>query len=817
MTIEKRAGAGAIRPAMVRDGEGSSDDRAVRFEMLLGSIANRFVQAPVGGIAQALGEALAGITQFMGFERSHVYLFDRDRELMNEIARWPRGFDNEDALFSSIPRGDLPYFADQVFALRTMVMPSVDSLPESATADRAFLEKAGMRSGVTQPMQALDGTIGTLTLTMLGRERSCDEVDLALIRRAADVLAPALMRYRAEAEHIESLRFERLMTSLLAEFVNLPVDELAGGIERALETIARSVDCDRAVLFVLDPSADQATIYRAWWAADVLPSVTRPIRVDTGPDTPYGKWVASETPYLILTAAEIERISPAAVAEIRRSRLGTTANFPLEVEGRRLGWFGIGAKLPRVGWSVAEIKSLGLAANALANMYARGVAAEERRRLQNFEDTLSQLAVEFIKRPPEQMRLGVEELIDGLGSFARCERAAVMRFDEADATASTYHEWAARQEPARIRGFPFREAPWFLQQVMTQRGPWFVHVEDVPPSDRLVAETLSQIGIGTLLTCSINDGDVVFGYACVGYRRSRHRPPPGTEQVLAMTSGIIANALARDRLEAQAAQQRDALARAQRLNSLGQLAAAMAHDLGQPLTAIINFSHTCSMLLENQQFDRAEVNRMLNRISAEAKRSGRLIHSLREHVAGQPRRPGAVSLAEILNDVFSVLEGAARTLRVKIDSELPASLPLVRVDPVEVGQILINVVQNGIESIAAADVELREIRIRAWRERALVAIEIADSGPGFVESEPGRAFEQFYSTKPGGLGLGLSVSRALAVANNATLEFVPVEIGACVRLTLPAVPRRRDSAARVTAARKRINRGVLRRSRGSDR
>jgi len=783
-----RESAALLPAAIVRTLVG---ERETRFEPILVQIAKRLLQSPLGEMDRALEDALAVISQFAGVERSHVYLFDEDRETMVEVARYPPADPQavNDPL-RALPRRDLPFYAEEVFANRVVSLLSVDDIPAWASADRAFIEQQGIQSCVTIPLQVSAETLGTLTLAMLSRARAWGDEEMALLAGAGELFASALARLRTEREQSEGIRFERLITSLVSEFMNLPADELDDGVQRALENIARSVDCDRAALFIVDEDQECAVLYRGWWAPGTTPVVEDYWRIDTGPDSPYGKWIISDSPSLILSSAAIEEIRPDSVAGVRSTQLGTVANVPLVIDGRRIGWFGVGARMPRVGWSSAEIRSLGLAANALANMYSRRQSEKAQRRHERFEDTLSELAADFIKRAPSQLRMGIAELIDRFGSFARSDRAAVLLIDEADETASTYHEWIARGEPSPVRGFPLRDAPWFRQQLMSAAGPWYMYVEELPASDHLAARTLEAIGIRTLLNCPIAEGDDVFGYASIGYAQPRHRPLPGTEQILAVAAGIIAKAMSRERLEKQALQQRDALARAFRLGSLGQLATGIAHELNQPLTAIANYSRACVRWLEAPDIDRVAFAEVLGRVFEEAIRAGDIIHNLRSHVKGGPKARSIASIRDVVEHACSLLSGTARDYDVTIRTEYRGSVPPVYVEPTEVEQVVINVVQNAIDSIAAANPSLREIVITAWRDRAAVEVEIADSGPGFGAIAPQKLFDQFYTTKPGGLGLGLAISRALIESNGGTMTAAASPSGASFRFTLPVASAR---------------------------
>jgi len=763
------------------------------FEAILAGISSRFLRAPLGEMDAAVRAALAAVSKIADIERSHVYLFEADRETMKEIARWPlsEGTRGDDPL-RSIALDALPFFSAELFSRRVVAFADVEETPELSPTDRAFLARFGVRSCLSIPLTTAGQTIGTLTLLTLTRRRAWSDEDTSLLCAAADVFAAALARREAEREQQEANKFARLITSLVSEFMNLPADGLDAGFERALETIARFVDCDRIALYILDERREFARLYRGWGAPGAGPVTDDFRRIDTTPGSLYGEWIHSERPHLILSAAAIVALRPEASEAIRKTRLGTVAILPLDIDaGRRIGWFAVAAKAPRVHWNAAELRSLRLAANTLANMYSRRQSEMERRRHRELEDTLSELAADFIKRPLSEIRSGIEEIIDRFGRFAGCDRAAVLLVDPADETASTYYEWIGRGEPAPIRGFPVREAPWFHKQLMTSRAPWFMYVEEFPQSDRLAALALEAIGVRTLLNCPLADGEHVFGYASIGYAKSWHRPVAGTEQVLGVAAGIIASALSRDRLERQAVEQRDALAHALRLGSLGQLATGIAHELNQPLAAIANYSRTCVRWLDETAIDRDALAAVLDHVSEEAIRAGGIIRNLRNHVKGGAKKRRDASMREIIQVACSLLAGTAREHAVTILTECADSLPFVQVEPTEVGQVVINVVQNAIESIAAAGSKIREVRIKARRKRAFVEVEIVDSGPGFGDEGRGKLFEQFYTTKPGGLGLGMSISRALIESNGGTIEAADSSSGASIRFTLPVASTRR--------------------------
>jgi signal transduction histidine kinase/PAS domain-containing protein len=761
--------------------------RLKEFDRLLKRISSGFAESPLGTLDSAIGDALATLSSFADAERSHVHILDRNRASMTELARWYADAQNrgsDDLRF--IPRSTLPHFIEEFVNGRTTIFTSAEDLPVSATAERAFLQRHGILSGVITPLTAAGREIGTLALTTVSRHRVWSAEEVSMLRVLGEVIGAAVARRESEREQQESLHFERLVTSLVSEFMNLPAGELDTGIGRAMETIARFVDCDGSAIFIVDESGDRAELLRGWWASGITPTIGDSQWIDTAPDSACGRWLRSDEPHLIVNPDTVEPFDPDSARAMRENRVGTVANLQLVINGHRVGWFAVGAKEPRVTWNAAELRSLRIAADALANMYSRRQSEEDRRRHKRFDDTLAEFAADFIKRPITDIRKGIEEIVDGFGRFAGCDRAAVLLLDPGGKTASTFHEWAGSHDPAPVERFPIADAPWFYRQLMTSTGPWLMHREEFPPSDENAGIALDFIGIRTLLNCPIADGQKVLGYTSIGYAKARHQPHPGTEQVLAVAAGIVANGLARERLEIETLEQRDALSHALRLGSMEQLATGIAHELNQPLTAIANYSYACVRRLAASDPDREALSEILERVSDEAIRAGDIIHHLRNHLKGGPANRRSTSVNDIVTHASSLLVGTAREHRVDIIIDPAAALPNVYVEPTEIEQVVINLVQNAIDSIAAANSECREVRIATSRNRESVEVAVSDTGPGFSGEEAGNLFDQFHTTKPGGMGLGLSISRYLIESNGGTIEAdISTQSGATFRFALP--------------------------------
>ncbi len=231
------------------------------------------------------------------------------------------------------------------------------------------------------------------------------------------------------------------------------------------------------------------------------------------------------------------------------------------------------------------------------------------------------------------------------------------------------------------------------------------------------------------------------------------------------------------------------LTRVSRLVTLGEMAAGLAHELNQPLSAIASYAMASERLLKSSGAQLPEVSFALQEISAQALRAGDIIRRLRQVV--RPREPllAQANLNELIRQIWSLVESDARLHDARVQFEPAADLPLTAVDSTQIQEVLFNVIHNAVEAVSANDHATRLIVV-STRSTSPDEIEIcvADQGPGVDPNVAGRIFEPFCTTKPDGTGLGLAVSRTIAVAHHGRLEYRPnVPAGACFLLALPIV------------------------------
>jgi two-component system sensor kinase FixL len=231
------------------------------------------------------------------------------------------------------------------------------------------------------------------------------------------------------------------------------------------------------------------------------------------------------------------------------------------------------------------------------------------------------------------------------------------------------------------------------------------------------------------------------------------------------------------------------LTRVGRFATLGELAAGVAHELNQPLTAITTYAHACERYLDMETTDDADLREALREIAVEGLRAGEIIRRLRRLVRPERAERQPTNINSVLGELEILLQADARLNDTRLRLCFSSGLPLVSADCVQLQQVVLSLVRNSFEALAANLPGQREIEIATARTVANdVEIRVADNGPGVAAEVSGKLFEPFTTTKLNGTGLGLAMSRTLIESHKGTIGMRAVEPhGAMFYVRLPAI------------------------------
>ena len=231
------------------------------------------------------------------------------------------------------------------------------------------------------------------------------------------------------------------------------------------------------------------------------------------------------------------------------------------------------------------------------------------------------------------------------------------------------------------------------------------------------------------------------------------------------------------------------LAHANRLATMGQLAASIAHEVNQPIGAARNNAHAALRFLARNPPELAEVSEALECVVTDTYRAGDIIGRIRDQVRKVPPRNDSVDLNDAIGDVIALVRGELSKSCVTVHTQLAAGLPPVRGDRVQLQQVMLNLILNAIEAMVGVNAEVRTLVISTESSPSEgLLVMVGDSGPGIAPEDRERVFESFYTTKSSGLGIGLSICRSIIDAHGGKLwADAHRPHGAAFRFTLPTL------------------------------
>jgi two-component system sensor kinase FixL len=284
------------------------------------------------------------------------------------------------------------------------------------------------------------------------------------------------------------------------------------------------------------------------------------------------------------------------------------------------------------------------------------------------------------------------------------------------------------------------------------------------------------IGIGRVVVGLRKDGSTFPMELSVGeVRQDGHR----------LFTGFVRDLTERQQTERRLQELQDGLLHVSRLRSMGQMAAALAHELNQPLTATANYLRAALRMIEQPEPNVARVRQAMNLAAQQTMRSGEIIRRLRAFVARGEVAKRPESVAKVIEEASALALVGAKERGIKVLIRIDPDLPTAEVDRVQIQQVLLNLIRNAVEAMEGH--EVRELSIGTATEAGAVLVSVADTGGGIPPEIETRLFQPFVTTKADGMGIGLSVCRTIVEAHGGRLWVEPNGgNGSVFRFTLPS-------------------------------
>jgi len=251
--------------------------------------------------------------------------------------------------------------------------------------------------------------------------------------------------------------------------------------------------------------------------------------------------------------------------------------------------------------------------------------------------------------------------------------------------------------------------------------------------------------------------------------------------------GLIRDLSEQRRIEDTVRELESRLAHADRLVTLGELTAGIAHEINQPLTAIAAYADAGHRLLTTgTPVSDDEIKDICKRVAKQARRAGAVVSHLRKLASRGNAVKARCRIKPVVQNVLMLFEYDIRQSRVTLKTDIERKLPEVFIDDIQIQQVLVNLIKNSIDALREAGTPDPEILVTAESAEREILVKVTDNGPGVDEELRSRLFEPFFTTKPHGVGLGLSICRNIAIAHGGNLRHqTPPEGGCRFTLSLP--------------------------------
>jgi PAS domain S-box-containing protein len=412
----------------------------------------------------------------------------------------------------------------------------------------------------------------------------------------------------------------------------------------------------------------------------------------------------------------------------------------------------------------------------------------EKLRLQRL---LAELSSRFVALPSEHVNAAIEEtqrlIVETLG----LDRSTLWQLVKHGPGMVLTHCWQRPGwPPLPLHFYTNGMLPWARARVTRGEIVCFTSLDELPPDAARDVEIFRLYGPKSNVTIPLIANGQVFGaiaFSTLGVERTWREDEIAELKLVAQ---IIGNVVGRERAEMREEQLRGELAHAMRVAALGELAAALAHELTQPLAAILSNAQAARRFLADGEAELAELRAILDDIVRDDKRAGNVIHNLRAMVSKRPAMREACCLNELVREVLELMNGETIAERIEVRHTLAPVLPRVEAARVELQQVLVNLLINAIHAMKDTLPESRFIDIETRTEAENVVVSIRDRGHGIPPERLAGVFDPFFSTKANGLGMGLSICRRIIENHAGRIEARnEAEGGASFRFALPVESR----------------------------
>jgi len=410
-----------------------------------------------------------------------------------------------------------------------------------------------------------------------------------------------------------------------------------------------------------------------------------------------------------------------------------------------------------------------------------------------FETLLAELSAKLIHVEAGDIDAALESALRRMVDFLGMDRGNLDEYmDDAPGIRVSCARPGIVELPSILAAEQF---PWTADTLRRGGVVRFCRSTDLPEQASTDRASYDRVGTRSHLSIPLRAGGPMLGVLSFDAVHGEHAWPDELVERLQLLSEAFASALERKRMELSLAQRlheagrlRQELTHIGRVSALGELTASLAHELNQPLTAILNNAEVAQKLLDAEAPNIVELREIMKDIVADETRAADVIRRVRVLVKKGELEHSPLDINGVVGEVAQLVKSDMASRHVPMSLELASGLPRVRGDRVQLQQVVLNVVLNGIEAMREANGRDPALAIRTFAAGAQsVTVAVEDAGPGIDLRDVERIFEPLYTTKREGLGMGLAIARTIIQAHGGQLRASNNAAGgATFEFTLPA-------------------------------
>jgi signal transduction histidine kinase len=417
---------------------------------------------------------------------------------------------------------------------------------------------------------------------------------------------------------------------------------------------------------------------------------------------------------------------------------------------------------------------------------------------QGFERFIEELSTSFVRASVAEIGPLIDHWIKEIVLGHNLDRGALAQIDTKSGKLTVRNSWS-RGNLVKLRvGMQLaNRAPWFDRTLMTGRTLVFSSISELMPEFTSDYKTFRRYFPKSNVTVPLRVGGETIGAVGFATLHKERSWPPRLIRRLQLVGEVFGNALERRRAVEENALLRSELTHVARAAAMGELTASITHQLYQPIGAILGNAEAIQSTLDSDQPDLGEVREGITDIVQDTLRVTEIFKGLRAFFRKDQIEVAPLDLRSLIGEVVRLVRSDALFRNISLRFDAPTVLPRAMGDRIQLQQAILNLILNAFDAVSG-DREVREVSVDVSREGNRIKLAVCDSGDGIEPNLLTKIFEPFYTTKPGGLGVGLSIAASIVKAHRGEVSAHSiVGNGASFEISLPAM---QEKAARLDQA-----------------